>query len=242
MSLPLDGHVVLVAGASSGIGRATAIAAAAAGAGVALLARRRDRLDEVSTSIEGSGRKALSVPADATDENAVRTAVENAERHFGRIDVLVNSVGLNVPDRALTALSPERWRQLLRVNLDSAYHLTQAVLPVFRRQARGLLLHISSSGAKRADASGAGYQAAKAGVAALAHATMHEERGNGVRVSVIYPGMTSTPLVYQRPTAPTEDELSRALQPDDVANMCLAVMMLPGHAYVPELQILPSKS
>lgn len=242
MTPRLPDKVVLVAGASSGIGQAIAKAVASAGARVALLARRADALERLAATIQAAGGTALAITADTTDEDAVRRALDRAQQHFGRIDILVNSVGLNVPDRALEELSTERWTSLLTTNLDSAYHLTQAVLPIFRRQQDGLLVHISSVGAKRADMSGAGYQAAKAGVAALAHATMVEEKQHGVRVSVIYPGMTETPLVHQRPTPPTPDELAKALQPADIADVCLAVMALPARAVVPELQILPSAS
>jgi NADP-dependent 3-hydroxy acid dehydrogenase YdfG len=117
-----------------------------------------------------------------------------------------------------------------------------AMLPVFRRQRDGLLIHITSSAARKPDASGVGYQASKAGVAALAHATMEEERANGIRVSVLYPGLTDTPMVELRPTPPTPEMLAKALQPDDVARMCFAVMTLPARAYVPELVLYPARS
>lgn len=238
----LAGKVVLVAGASSGIGRAIALAAGHAGVRLALMARRAGHLEQVTGAIRDAGGTALAVCADATDENAARQAVDRTRQHYGRIDVLVNSVGLNIPDRALRRLSTQGWSSLLRTNLDSAYQLTQAVLPVFRHQRDGLLIHVASVGAKRADRSGAGYQAAKAGVAALAHATMLEEQENGVRVSVLYPGTTETPMLQRRPVPPTPDELARTLQPEDIADVCLTVMALPARAYVPELQILPSSS
>lgn len=130
---------------------------------------------------------------------------------------------------------------MMDVNLKSAFNLTQAIVPVFRRQRDGLLIHIASSAAKKPDRSGIAYQASKAGVAALAHGTMEEERENGIRVSVIYPGMTDTPLVYKRPTPPTPEMLAKALQPEDVAAACMFVMGLPSRAHVPELILYPSK-
>jgi len=129
---------------------------------------------------------------------------------------------------------------MLHVNLDSAFHLTQAVLPTFRDQGDGLIVHVSSRSVHAADASGVAYQAAKAGVAALAHATAVEERTNGIRVSVVYPGMTDTPLVLQRPTPPSADELRRALQPDDVAQVVQTLLELPRRAYVPDVSIYPA--
>lgn len=237
----LEGKRVVVAGASSGMGRATAIRAAAAGARVVLLARRADRLDETVESIRAAGGTAEAQECDATDPGATREAIEWAQQQLGGVDALVNSVGTNITRRSLAELTVDGWRELLRVNLDAAFALTQAVLPAFRQQRDGLLVHVASSAAKKPDASGVGYQASKAGVAALAHATMEEERANGVRVSTIFPGFTDTPMVERRPTPPTAEMLANALQPEDVAQMCLAVMALPPRAYVPELLLYPSR-
>lgn len=237
--MSLTGKVILVAGASSGMGRAAALAVAEAGARVVLFARRAEPLSETEQAITGNGGEVLTVAGDATDEADAGAAVRSGVERFGRLDALVNCVGANIRQRTLSDITAEGWRTLMAANLDSAFVLTQAVLPVFRQQRDGLLVHVSSRAAKRADASGVGYQASKAGVAALAHATMEEERANGVRVTVLYPGLTDTPLVEQRPTPPTRQELADALQPEDVARMCLAVLELPARAYVPELLLYP---
>ena len=236
----LGGRTVLVAGASSGIGRAIALAAADAGARVCLFARDGARLDEVQRAIAASSGEAFAIAGDATNPEAAALAVRRAVERFGGVDVLVNSVGTNVRNRALTALTMETWQELIANNLDAAYVLTQAVLPVFRERRAGLLLHVSSGAAKRADASGVGYQAAKAGLVGLAHGTMEEEREHGVRVTVLFPGLTDTPLLNRRPTPPTPEMRARALQPEDVAFLCLAVMALPSRAYVPEVLLFPS--
>jgi len=237
----LEGKVILVAGASSGMGRATAKAAAAAGARLVLFARRADQLANVQRVIKNAGGQAKSISGDATEAGDVATAVRCATDSYGRLDVLVNCVGTNIKDRALSRLTHDAWSQLLRTNLDAAFTLTQAVLPTFRSQHNGLLIHIASSAAKRADASGVGYQASKAGVAALASATMLEERMNGIRVTVLFPGFTATPMVENRPVPPTSDELSKALQPGDIAHLCMAVIRLPHRAYVPEIVLSPSQ-
>lgn len=237
--MSLAGKVVLVAGASSGMGRATAKAAAEEGAKVVLFARREKELDELVREI---GADVTSFVGDATDQAHADQAVRHAVDTFGRLDVLVNSVGTNIKKRALADLTAEGWRSLIATNLDAAFVLTQATLPIIREQQAGLLIHISSVGAKRADRSGAGYQAAKAGVAALAHATMEEERANGLRVTVIYPGLTDTALVEQRPVPPTKEELTKALQPEDIAHLCLAVMTMPDRAHVSEIVVYPTQS
>ena len=132
---------------------------------------------------------------------------------------------------------------MLEANLTSAFNLTRAVIPGMRARGDGLVIHISSIGrARRADRSGAAYQAAKAGVVALTHAVMEEERANGIRMTAILPGMTDTPLLDRRPTPPTSAERARALQPADIAAACLFVMQLPARAHVAEIVIQPSQS
>lgn len=240
-SQTLAEKIVIIAGASSGMGRATALATAAAGATVVLAARSQEALTGVYNQIIEAGGRALLVPTDTTVPGAVKTLVEAAVTAYGRVDVLINSVGVNIPHRTIAELTEASWAMMMEVNLTSAFHLTQAIMPVFREQQAGLLIHVTSGAAKKADRSGIAYQATKAGVSALAHGAMEEEREYGIRVTVIYPGLTETPLVYRRPTPPTPELLAKALQPEDIAAACLFVMNLPARAYVPELVLYPSR-
>ena len=160
--IDLTERVVLVAGASSGIGRAVALGAADAGARVCLFARDPARLREAERAILDSGGEAVAVAGDAAVPEAAARAVRAAVERYGRLDALVNTVGINVKNRALTALTWDTWHELITANLHAAYTLTQAVLPVFRERGGGLLVHLSSQVAKRPDASGVGYQAARA--------------------------------------------------------------------------------
>ncbi len=233
-------NVILIVGASSGMGRSTAIAAAGAGAQVVLAARDASALDAVRAAIAARGLEALVVPTDATDAAAVGKLVDDTVAAFGRIDVAVNTVGTNIPRRALSELTGESWAMMVETNLSAAFHLTQAVVPVMRGQGDGLIVHVSSSAARKPDASGVAYQATKAGVLALAHGTMVEERHNGIRTSVILPGMTDTPLVLKRPQPTPPEILAQALQPEDVAAAIMFVMQLPARAHVPELLLYPS--
>lgn len=236
----LSQQVVLVAGASSGMGRAIAHAAARAGARVVLAARSADPLEAVRAEV--GEENALVVPTDATDRAAVQRLIEATLARWGRIDTLVNSVGANLPRRSLLELTPQSWDGMVASNLTAAFNLSQAVVPVLRQQSSGgLIVHITSMAAKKPNASGAAYQATKAGVVALAHAVMEEERDHGVRTTVIFPGVTDTPFLAQRPVPPTPELLANALQPDDVADACLFVMGLPARAHVPELLLYPSR-
>lgn len=237
----LAGQVVVIAGASSGMGRATALAAAEAGARLVLAARGEAALAEVAAAVAAAGAEALAVPTDATDRGAAERLVAAAVERFGRIDALVATVGTNIPRRRLDELTADSWQGMVAVNLTAPFNLTQAVVPVLRNHGGGLIVYVSSSAAKRPDASGVAYQATKAGVVGLAHGTMEEERANGIRTTVIFPGLTDTPLVLKRPTPTPPDVLARALRPEDVAAACLFVLRLPPRAHVPELLLYPSR-
>lgn len=241
MPRDLAGMVVVVAGASSGMGRATAHALGAAGARVVAGARNSDALRETVETITTAGGEAVAVPTDATDAAACRRLVAAATERYGRLDALVNAVGTNIRHRALDDLTEESWAEMLATNLTAAFHLTRAAVPVMRGQGIGVVIHIASSAARKPDRSGVAYQATKAGVAALAHGTMEEERANGLRVSVIYPGLTDTPLVLKRPTPTPPEVLAQALQPEDIADACLFILGLPPRAHVPELVVYPSR-
>lgn len=232
---------IVIVGAGSGMGRATAQAAAAAGANVVLVARSDAALDDVVRAITGAGGSAVAIPADVTDHAVAVAVMERALATLGRIDALVNTVGTNIKNRALSDLTPESWREMLAVNLTTAFNLTHAVVPIMRRQNDGLIVHVSSSAAKKPDPSGIAYQATKAGLVGLAHGTMEEERQHGIRTSVIFPGLTDTPMVLKRPTPTPPDVLARALQPEDVAAAVMFILGLPARAHVPELLLYPSR-
>lgn len=235
----MTSQVAVIAGASSGIGRAIARLLNEQGWSVALLARDESKLRASQNQLPEPDRSAV-VAIDAADPDMASQAIQACTERFGHVDTLINSVGANVPERALHQLDLHGWNSMVAANLTPGFVLTQAILPWFRKQGSGHIIHVSSVGAKSADLSGAAYQASKAGVAALARATMLEESPHGVRVSVIFPGMTNTPLLYQRPQPPTTSDLERALRPEDVAVACSFIANLPPTANVPELIIEPS--
>src|SRR5947207_1236745 len=129
----LDGKKALIAGASSGMGRATALRFAREGADLALLARRADELRAVATEVERLGRRAVVLPVDLTDRAGVQRVVERAESELGRVDVAVHAAGTNLPRRALEVLDPADWDMMVQVNLTAAYNVTRALLPGMRR-------------------------------------------------------------------------------------------------------------
>lgn len=242
MAGDLNGARVVVVGASSGMGRESALLFARTGARVMAAARREDRLAELRDQMAGEGREVEIFAADSRKASPMLELARRAKERFGGIDILVYATGTNTPDRSLTRLSPAIWNELIATNLTGAYYAADAVLPMMREQKAGLLIFISSMSAYIPDVSGAAYQASKRGLHGLAHAIRFEERANGIRATIVAPGFTDTEIMRHRPVRPTPEQLAKALRPEDVAQMVLAIAQLPARVYVPEVQMQPAES
>jgi NAD(P)-dependent dehydrogenase (short-subunit alcohol dehydrogenase family) len=236
----LTGKVVLVTGGGSGIGLAAAKGFLEEGARVAITGRNVQKLQEAAKSM-GSGNRLFHYPADLTEPKQVKTLVEKVTERFGPIDILVNNAGLNIKERGIRDLTPERWQLLVRGNLDSAYYCIYEVLPAMLKRKDGLIINISSTSGKRAGPlGGAAYAAAKFGMAALGICLAAEEIESGIRVSNIFPGEVDTPILVNRPTPVSDEHRRRILKPEDVAAAILFVATLPPGVSVPELVIKPT--
>jgi NAD(P)-dependent dehydrogenase (short-subunit alcohol dehydrogenase family) len=233
----LSGKTAIVVGASSGIGLATANLFADAGATVHAAARRREAVEDGAGERTGSGRVRAHA-LDVSDAGAVGKVIGEVGE-AGGIDVLVVAAGTNVPERRLQQLSPESWDAILSVNLSGAFYCVKAALP-YLREARGLVVLISSVSGSWPDMSGPAYQASKAGMTELAHAAGFEEHQNGVRFTSVLPGIVDTPILDNRPDPPGREIRELSLKPEDVAAACLFLATLPERAYVPEMTILPT--
>jgi NADP-dependent 3-hydroxy acid dehydrogenase YdfG len=242
MSGALNGMRVVVIGASSGMGRESAALFAREKARVMAAARRKDRLAGLREEMAAEGREIETFAADTREASQMAALARRAKERFGGIDTLVYATGTNTPDRALTRLNPAVWNDLIATNLTGAYYAADAVLPIMREQKSGLLIFVSSMSAYIPDVSGAAYQASKRGLHGLAHAIRFEERANGIRATIVAPGFTDTEIMRHRPVQPTVEQLAKALRPEDVAQMVLAIAQLPARVYVPEVQMQPAES
>jgi serine 3-dehydrogenase (NADP+) len=240
MPVSLKDQIVIVVGASSGIGRAISALFARQGARVVASARRGDRLRSLQVELSKEDIPIDIAPADAARAEEMEQLAKRAFARFGRIDILVYAAGTNTRDRAMKNMNPDLWDTLIRVNLNGAYYITQAVLPAMRQAGSGHLIYVSSISGLTPDASGAAYQAAKRGLLGLAHAIRAEEKENGIRTCVVCPGLVDTEILEKRPVKPTPEMLAKALQPEDVAEAVLSVATLPPRAVVPEIQLLPT--
>jgi serine 3-dehydrogenase (NADP+) len=237
----LEGKVAIVTGASSGMGWATALAFAREGAKVVVMARRQSLLEKLTEMIKERHGEAVPLAADISLREQVEKVVATTVRRFGRVDILANIAGINTTNHELTAVTQADWDRTIAINLTGAFNCTQAALPVMRRQQDGLIIHVSSVSGKWGDVSGAAYQASKHGLAGLAYATMFEERLNGIRVTLLFPGLCDTPILSTRPVPDSTEKLAAMMKPEDIAEACVFVGSLPARTYVAELVMMPGR-
>jgi NADP-dependent 3-hydroxy acid dehydrogenase YdfG len=185
------GKVVLVTGASSGIGQATARRLAGSGHRVVLGARRADRLAAVCADIRAAGGSAEHRVLDVTDPQSMGAFVSSAHDRYGRVDVLVNNAGV-MPLSTLDALRVDEWDQMIDVNIRGVLYGIAAVLPVMRDQGEGHIVNIASVSGHRVDPTAAVYSATKFAVRAISEGLRQESRD--LRVTIVSPGLTRSDL------------------------------------------------
>lgn len=234
----LDGQVALITGAGSGIGLATATAFAQEGCRVALVGRRSEPLQE---AVRALGDGCVALPADVSDPRAVQAVVDDVVARWGRLDVLVNNAGLNVPERSTDTVSPQDWATVLDVNLTGTFLMTRAALPTMRAQGSGTVLNVSSYAGWRAMAlTGPAYSAAKAGVNSFTETLNLTERQHGVRACAVCPGEVATPILDRRPVPPSPQARAAMLQPEDLARTLLFLASLPQRVAVELVTMAPT--
>jgi NADP-dependent 3-hydroxy acid dehydrogenase YdfG len=237
----LQGKVAWITGAGSGIGRSGALELSAAGAHVILSGRRGEQLSDVAAEIAVAGGTAETEPLDVADKAAVaRAGARIVDRH-GRVDILVNSAGINFPNRFWKNLTADSFDQVLAVNLNGALYCTYAVLPAMRARKDGLVINVSSwAGKFESYLTGPAYNASKHAMVAMTMSLNDEECVNGIRACVICPGEVATPILKHRPKPPTPEEIARMLQPEDLGRTIRFVAEMPPHACVNEILISPT--
>lgn len=204
----LDQKVVVVTGASSGIGEKTAEVLATEGAKVVLAARRAEKLKDVEERIIANGGEAFSVSADVSVREDCDRVIEETIAKYGRIDVLVNNAGIGDKQMAITRCSDEWWRQIVAVNQDSVFYMTRAALVYMEKQGEGSIVNISSIGGVFANA-GISYSAAKAAVVAMTKNVAIQFAGKGIRCNAVCPGPTITPLLSKDELATFDQEFMK---------------------------------
>ncbi len=251
MAQSLAGTVALVTGASSGIGEATALTLALDGAAVALVGRRRDRLETLAARVGAGGGTALVVAADLSDQEQARRAVETTVAELGRLDTLINNAGLMLLGPIVGA-PLEEWRRMVDLNLLGLFYCTHAALPhlivAAERRPREVadVVNVSSVAGRSAGRNGAVYSATQFAVGAFSESLRQEVATRHVRVTVIEPGATDTELAsHNRPEVLEQMAVHfvgiRRLDSDDIANGIRYAVTQPRHVAVNEILIRPSE-
>jgi short-subunit dehydrogenase len=197
-------RVVAITGASAGIGRATAVRLARDGASLVICARRTDRLEAAAGEIRAAGGQALAIPADVTRPEDMERLVGAAIDRYGRLDVMICNAGFGIAG-AIDDISPAQMRELVDINYMGTFHAASAALRVFRRQAAGHLVVVSSIVGKRGVPYMGAYAATKFAQVGLAECLRSEVAGSHIHVTVVYPVSTETEFfdVMSRETGAT---------------------------------------
>lgn len=242
--LNIEGKVVAITGASSGIGEATARLLASRGAQVVLGARRTDRLEAIAADIRAAGGEVEYLALDVTRREQVQTFAEHAVATFGRIDVLVNNAGV-MPLSRLDALKVEEWDRMIDVNIRGVLHGIAAVLPMMQQQGSGQIINLASIGAYAVSPTAAVYCATKFAVRAISEG-LRQEAGAGVRVTVISPGVTESELADSISDPGGRDEMKAfrkvAIPADAIARAIAYAVEQPDDVDVSELIVRPTAS
>jgi NADP-dependent 3-hydroxy acid dehydrogenase YdfG len=245
MSNNIAGKVVVITGASSGLGEAAARLLAAEGARVVLGARRAERIQGLAAELTGRGGKALAVPTDVTDRGQVRRLVDLAVETYGRIDVMINNAGL-MPQSLLEHLKVDEWDRMIDVNIKGVLYGIAAALPHMQRQKAGHIINVSSVAGHKVGPGSAVYSATKHAVRALSEGLRQEVKPWNLRTTVISPGAVATELPNTVSDPDTAERLNKlyeevAIPADSFARAVVYAMSQPEDVDVNEILFRPTR-
>ncbi len=216
--MKLADRVAIVTGGGRGIGKATALALAGEGASVVVCARSSAEIDQTADQIREAGGQALAVAVDVSREADVAGMADQTVQAFGRIDVLVNNAGTNLPYREVVDLTLDEWTHVMDVNLTGPFLCSRAVLPTMIEQGSGKIVNISSLGGRAGAAGRTPYRPTKAGLISFTECLAAEVKRHGIDVNCVCPGGTSTRMM---------DEIGRGIgvtdlmAPEEIASVVL---------------------
>jgi NAD(P)-dependent dehydrogenase (short-subunit alcohol dehydrogenase family) len=233
----IHGQVALVTGAARGLGEAISRELGGAGARVILADIRSDLASCTADDIRHTGGNATTIALDVTNEEAIRNALQEIRQTFGRLDVLINSAGI---DRTVPVdeLDVEEWDRIMAVNLRAPFILAKYAFPLMREQGSGHIINICSTASKRAWPNASAYHASKWGLLGFSHALHTEARPYNIKVTAVIPGGMRTPFLLDR-----FPDLDPGLlqDPKNVAETVHFVLTQPDETVIPELLVLPMK-
>jgi short-subunit dehydrogenase len=231
--------LVLLTGATSGIGKHTALALAKAGYPLALVARSEDKLQQICSEIEAlhvQGAVASYFPQDLTELKSLESVVEKIEKDRGSIGVLINNAGMGYI-KPLLETPIQEWQQVLDLNLTAIFALTQSVVRRMVGRREGLVVNLCSIAAQRTFPNWGAYSASKFALLALSRTLAQEVRSSGVRVTALCPGAVDTPLWD---SLDKDFDRTQMLSPEIVAQWIVQTLALPPQAVLEEAILMPS--
>jgi NADP-dependent 3-hydroxy acid dehydrogenase YdfG len=241
----ITGKVVVITGASSGLGEATARHLAERGATVVLGARRVERIEALAAEIEKAGGKALALPTDVTDAAQVQALVDAAVERFGRIDVMLNNAGL-MPHSPLERRKIDDWDRMIDVNIKGVLYGIAAALPHMQRQKSGQIINVSSVAGHKVGPAGAVYSATKHAVRVISEGLRQEVKPWNLRTTILSPGAVATEL----PQSITEPDIAQgigqfyeqyAIPADSFARAVAFAMSQPDDVDINEILFRPTR-
>jgi NADP-dependent 3-hydroxy acid dehydrogenase YdfG len=240
----IEGKVVVITGASSGIGEATARLLARRGARVVLGARRTDRLEALVKAIRDEGGSAHSRKLDVTQREDMEAFIGYARSELGRVDVIINNAGV-MPLSKLEALKVDEWNRMIDVNIRGVLHGIAAGLPVMKAQGRGQFINVSSIGGHAVSPTAAVYCATKFAVNAISEG-LRQEVGGDIRVTVISPGVTESELAESITDVHSQQVMKDfrriAIPAEAIARSILFAIEQPDDVDVSEIIVRPTAS
>ena len=241
--MALQGKVAWITGGGSGIGLAGAIELVHAGCHVVISGRDAAKLAAAVRQAETQGAPPgmlSTAPLDVADSDAVARVAQQLQAQLGRVDILVNSAGINFRKRYWSETDSATFNQVVGVNLNGAMACTLAVLPGMRARREGTVINVASfAGWHYGYLTGPAYTASKAALMALTHAFNIEEGVNGLRATSLCPGEVATPILQQRPVVPSAEEMARMMQEQDMGRTIRFIAEMPAHVCINELVISP---
>ena len=237
----LKNKVAWITGAGTGIGQAAAVALARQGAHVVLSGRRAGTLQETVDLVHAGGGTASVEPLDVADAKAVEQVADRIITRCKRLDVLINNAGTNVSERYWSQVTPEKWKEVIDIDLNGSFYCVRAVLPAMRRQHDGLIINVSSwAGRFYSAIPGPAYSSAKHALLAMNESINMEECHNGIRACVLCPGEVWTPIIDRRPDNLPAEVKEKMLKSEDVGETILFIARLPKTVCINEIIISPT--
>ncbi|GAC1365302.1 MAG: SDR family oxidoreductase [Ktedonobacteraceae bacterium] len=244
MSKNIEGKVIVITGASSGLGEATARLLCAQGASVVLGARRVERIQSLADELTRNGGKALAIPTDVTHPDQVKRLVDTAVQTYGRIDVIINNAGL-MPHSPLERLKIDDWNRMIDVNIKGVLYGIAAALPYMKQQKAGQIINVSSVAGHKVRPGSAVYAATKSAVLVISEGLRQEVKPYNIRTTVISPGAIATEL----PNSITEPDIAEnvrklyeaAIPAESFAQAVAFAMSQPDEVDVNEILFRPTR-